>query len=194
MIRNSKFRREAVTGKNILVCGADGKVAFEGKIMTARLGREGFRCHLIPKSDSQFVRQYGLRVVVVHESFFNSIIEPGCPGTREHFHGLTCLRPCPRFAPLVYLMNVLICDPISPKGIALLEQQAGFKVAVLEKHLSEVELLPLVRDVVALVVRSETNVTKKVIEAAPRLRVVGRAGVEIDNVDVEAATQRRIVV
>ena len=91
-------------------------------------------------------------------------------------------------------MNVLICDPISPKGIALLQQQAGFKVAVLEKHLSEVELLPLVRDVVALVVRSETNVTKKVIEAAPRLRVVGRAGVGIDNVDVEAATQRGIVV
>ena len=91
-------------------------------------------------------------------------------------------------------MNVLICDPISPKGIALLERQAGFKVAVLEKRLSEAELLPLVRDVVALVVRSETQVMKKVIEAAPRLRVVGRAGVGIDNVDIEAATQRGIVV
>src|SRR5436190_12160909 len=91
-------------------------------------------------------------------------------------------------------MNVLICDPISPKGIALLQQRPEFKVRVLEKRLSEVELVPLVGDAVALVVRSETKVTKKVIEAAPRLRVVGRAGVGIDNVDVESATQRGIVV
>ncbi|TMQ00903.1 MAG: phosphoglycerate dehydrogenase [Verrucomicrobia bacterium] len=91
-------------------------------------------------------------------------------------------------------MNVLICDPISPKGIALLQQRPEFKVRVLEKRLSEVELVPLVGDAVALVVRSETKVTKKVIEAAPRLRVVGRAGVGTDNVDVETATQCGIVV
>jgi len=69
-------------------------------------------------------------------------------------------------------MNVLICDPISPKGVALLQQRPEFKVTVLDQRLSEVELLPLVRDVVALVVRSETKVTKKVIESALRLRVV----------------------
>ena len=91
-------------------------------------------------------------------------------------------------------MNVLICDPISPKGIALLQQRPEFRVRVLEKRLSEVELVPLVGDAVALVVRSETKVTKKVIEAAPRLRVVGRAGVGTDNVDVETATQCGIVV
>src|SRR3989449_6585273 len=91
-------------------------------------------------------------------------------------------------------MNVLICDPISPKGIALLQQRSEFKVSVLDKRLSEAELLPLVRDAVAMVVRSETKVTRKVIEAALRLRVVGRAGVGIDNVDVESATQRGIVV
>jgi D-3-phosphoglycerate dehydrogenase len=45
-----------------------------------------------------------------------------------------------------------------------------------------------------MVVRSETKVTKKVLEAAPKLRVVGRAGVGVDNVDVEAATQRGVVV
>ena len=65
---------------------------------------------------------------------------------------------------------------------------------MLPKRLSEVELLPLVRDVAAMVVRSETKVTRKVIEAAPKLRVVGRAGVGIDNVDVEAATQHGVVV
>lgn len=91
-------------------------------------------------------------------------------------------------------MNVLICDPISPKGIALLKQRSEFKVTVLDKRLSEADLLPLVGEVAAMVVRSETKVTKKVIEAAPGLRVVGRAGVGVDNVDVEAATQRGIVV
>ena len=91
-------------------------------------------------------------------------------------------------------MNVMICDPISPKGIALLQQQPEFKVTVLEKRLAEAELLPLVGEVAAMVVRSETKVTKRVIEAAPKLRVVGRAGVGVDNVDVETATQRGIVV
>src|SRR5256884_5339145 len=91
-------------------------------------------------------------------------------------------------------MNVMICDPISPKGIALLQQQPEFKVTVMETRLSEAELLPLVGEVSAMVVRSETKVTKNVIEAAPKLRVVGRAGVGVDNVDVEAATQRGIVV
>src|SRR5438552_2068085 len=91
-------------------------------------------------------------------------------------------------------MNVLICDPISPKGIALLQQRPEFKVTVLERRLPEGELLRLVGDVAAMVVRSETKVTKKVIEAAPQLRVVGRAGVGVDNVDVEAATEHGVVV
>ena len=91
-------------------------------------------------------------------------------------------------------MNVLVCDPVSPKGIALLQQRPEFKVTVLPKRLSEAELLPVVADTVAMVVRSETKVTRKVIEAAPKLRVVGRAGVGVDNVDVEAATQRGVVV
>jgi len=91
-------------------------------------------------------------------------------------------------------MHVLICDPVSPKGISLLQQRPEFKVTVLQKRLSEAELSPLVADAVALVVRSETKVTRKLIEAAPQLRVVARAGVGVDNVDVDAATQRGIVV
>lgn len=91
-------------------------------------------------------------------------------------------------------MKILVCDPISPKGIALLQQRPEFEVVVLPKRLSEAELLPVVADAVAMVVRSETKVTRQVIEAAPKLRVVGRAGVGIDNVDVEAATQRGVVV
>ncbi|TSA40659.1 MAG: phosphoglycerate dehydrogenase [Verrucomicrobiales bacterium] len=91
-------------------------------------------------------------------------------------------------------MKILVCDPISPKGIALLQQRPEFEVVVLPKRLTEAELLPIVADAVAMVVRSETKVTKKVLEAAPKLRVVGRAGVGVDNVDVEAATQRGVVV
>ena len=91
-------------------------------------------------------------------------------------------------------MKVLVCDPISPKGIALLQQRPEFQVTVLPKRLSEAELLPLVSDVVAMVVRSETKVTKKIIETATKLRVVGRAGVGVDNIDVEAATQHGVVV
>jgi D-3-phosphoglycerate dehydrogenase len=91
-------------------------------------------------------------------------------------------------------MKILVCDPVSPKGIGLLQQRPEFEVVVLPKRLSEAELLPVVKDVVAMVVRSETKVTAKVIEAAPQLRVVGRAGVGVDNVDVEAATQHGVVV
>jgi D-3-phosphoglycerate dehydrogenase len=91
-------------------------------------------------------------------------------------------------------MKVLICDPISPKGIALLQQRPEFEVVVLPKRLPEAELLPVVKDAVALIVRSETKITRKILEAAEALRVVGRAGVGVDNVDVEAATERGVVV
>src|SRR6516164_584491 len=91
-------------------------------------------------------------------------------------------------------MKILVCDPVSPKGISLLQQRPEFEVVVLEKRLTEAELIPVVTDAVAMVVRSETKVTRKVIEAAPKLRVVGRAGVGVDNVDVEAATQHGVVV
>jgi D-3-phosphoglycerate dehydrogenase len=91
-------------------------------------------------------------------------------------------------------MKIIICDPISPKGIELLQSRPEFQVVVLPKRLPEAELIPLVADATALVVRSETKVTKKIIEAAKQLRVVGRAGVGVDNVDIEAATQNGTVV
>src|SRR3954453_13324619 len=105
----------------------------------------------------------------------------------------TCSKPHQNLHSRLF-MKVLVCDPISPKGIALLQQRPEFEVVVLPKRLSESELLSVVTDVVAMVVRSETKVTRKVLEAAPLLRVVGRAGVGVDNVDVEAATERGVVV
>lgn len=94
----------------------------------------------------------------------------------------------------LFPMKVLVCDPVSSKGIALLRQQPGLEVVALSQRLPEAELLPLVADVAAIVVRSETKITAAVIAAAPRLRVVGRAGVGVDNIDVEAATSRGVVV
>lgn len=90
-------------------------------------------------------------------------------------------------------MKVLVADKISPKGVAYLRQQPGFEVV--EAYGSSPEkVLELVKDVHAIAVRSETKITAEVFKAAPLLKVVGRAGVGVDNVDVEAATQHGVVV
>jgi D-3-phosphoglycerate dehydrogenase / 2-oxoglutarate reductase len=90
-------------------------------------------------------------------------------------------------------MKVLVADKISPKGVAFLRQQPGFEV--IEAYGSSPEkVLELVRDVHAIAVRSETKITAAVFEAATQLKVVGRAGVGVDNVDVEAATEHGVVV
>lgn len=91
-------------------------------------------------------------------------------------------------------MKIVVCDPISPRGIAYFQEQSEFEVVVLEKRLSEEELLPIAADAAALIVRSETKITQKIIESSPKLRVVGRAGVGVDNVDVDAATENGVVV
>ncbi|MCW5883196.1 MAG: phosphoglycerate dehydrogenase, partial [Anaerolineae bacterium] len=87
--------------------------------------------------------------------------------------------------------RVLVADSIDAEGVALLREHADVDVRL---KLSEAELIVLIPGYDALVVRSETQVTARVIEAAERLRVVGRAGVGIDNIDVEAATRRGVVV
>ncbi len=90
-------------------------------------------------------------------------------------------------------MKVLVADKISPKGVAYLRQQPG--IEVVEAYGSSPEkVLELVKDVHAIAVRSETKITAEVFAAAPLLKVVGRAGVGVDNVDVEAATERGVVV
>jgi D-3-phosphoglycerate dehydrogenase / 2-oxoglutarate reductase len=90
-------------------------------------------------------------------------------------------------------MKILVADKISPKGVAWLRQQPGFNVV--EAYGSPPEkVLELVKDVHAIAVRSETKITAEVLAAAPLLKVVGRAGVGVDNVDVEAATERGVIV
>ncbi len=90
-------------------------------------------------------------------------------------------------------MKILVADKISPKGVAYLRQQPGFEV--MEAYGSTpAQVLELVKDVHAIAVRSETKISREVFAAAPLLKVVGRAGVGVDNVDVDAATERGVVV
>ena len=90
-------------------------------------------------------------------------------------------------------VRVLVTDNLSPRGVDLLRQIPGVEVEVRSK-LSPEELKTILKDMDALIVRSATKVTPDVLAAAPRLKVVGRAGVGVDNVDLEAATARGVVV
>jgi D-3-phosphoglycerate dehydrogenase len=89
--------------------------------------------------------------------------------------------------------KVLIADAISQRGVDELSRDGAIE-AVVKIGLSEKELVDLIPDFSALVVRSQTKVTADVLNAGTKLRVVGRAGVGVDNVDVETATRRGIIV
>ena len=90
-------------------------------------------------------------------------------------------------------MRVLVSDPLSPTAIASLRAAPGISVVEVA-GLAEEGLLPLVGDIDAWIVRSATRVTRRLIEAAPRLRWVARAGAGLDNIDVGAARERGISV
>ncbi|HEX3203605.1 MAG TPA: phosphoglycerate dehydrogenase [Nitrospiraceae bacterium] len=89
-------------------------------------------------------------------------------------------------------MKILVSDSLSKQGVEIL-QKAGFTVDVKTK-LSKEELLKEITSYDGLVVRSGTKVTADVINAAKNLKVIGRAGSGLDNVDTQAATRRGIVV
>ena len=89
-------------------------------------------------------------------------------------------------------MKILVSDSLSKQGVEALER-AGFTVTVKTK-LPKDELFREVKDADGLIVRSGTKVTAELIGAAERLKVIGRAGSGLDNVDTAAATRRGIVV
>jgi D-3-phosphoglycerate dehydrogenase len=91
------------------------------------------------------------------------------------------------------MAKVLVSDSLARQGLELLEQARGLEVDY-APGLAPAALLERVRDAEGLVIRSGTKVTREVIEAAEKLRVVGRAGIGVDNVDVAAATARGVVV
>jgi len=87
--------------------------------------------------------------------------------------------------------KVLVTEPISPVGIEIMEKELEVDVAL---KLKPEELIERIGVYDALVVRSGTKVTKPVIDAATNLKIIGRAGVGVDNIDLEEATKRGIVV
>jgi D-3-phosphoglycerate dehydrogenase len=89
--------------------------------------------------------------------------------------------------------KVLIADSISPRGIDDLSRDNALEVSV-QTNLSVPQLLEIIPEFSAIVVRSQTKVTADILKAGTSLRVVGRAGVGVDNVDVETATRRGVVV
>src|SRR5437899_7327947 len=89
--------------------------------------------------------------------------------------------------------KVFIADSISQRGIDDLTADGALEAKV-QTGLSETQLAEAIPDFAALIIRSQTKVTAKILNAAKKLRVVGRAGVGVDNVDVETATRRGVVV
>lgn len=89
------------------------------------------------------------------------------------------------------ILKILVSDPISDQGIEILRKE--FEVDI-STGLKPEELIKKIKDYDALIVRSETQVTKDVIKAGQKLKIIGRAGVGVDNIDVNAATERGIIV
>ena len=93
--------------------------------------------------------------------------------------------------PQPYRPKVLIPEKVSPDGLALLSPH--FEIHQ-PKNLSAEDLLSTIPSYDALIIRSETKVTAAVLAAARNLKVVARAGVGVDNIDVDAATQQGVIV
>lgn len=91
------------------------------------------------------------------------------------------------------MYKILITDPISEKGIELLRREPDFEVDN-EPDISYEELLQRVEDYHCIITRSRTPVTAELIERGKNLRVIGRAGVGVDNVDIDSASLRGILV
>lgn len=90
-------------------------------------------------------------------------------------------------------MKVLVADDIAVAGLAALTEMTEVEL-VFKTGLPEDALVEEIRDADALLVRSQTKVTERILNTAEHLKVVGRAGVGVDNIDVKAATRRGIVV
>jgi len=91
------------------------------------------------------------------------------------------------------MYKVLVTDKLSPRAVQILQQTEGLEVEVRNK-LTPQELLQIIGDFHALLIRSATKVTEEVLEAGKMLKVIGRAGVGVDNVDVPAASARGVLV
>lgn len=93
------------------------------------------------------------------------------------------------------VINVFIADPLSEDGIQPLRQETDLNLnVIIDTGLTPEELISKIADVDVLLVRSQTKVTREIIQAAKNLKLIGRAGVGVDNIDLNAATEHGIIV
>src|SRR5881396_3858577 len=90
-------------------------------------------------------------------------------------------------------MRVLVIDAIAPEGIVYLEER-GFQVKQVSSKMPRAELFATIAEYEAIVTRSSTTVNAEFLGHARRLRFLGRAGVGVDNIDVEACSRQGVVV
>ncbi len=91
------------------------------------------------------------------------------------------------------MKKILVSDKLADDGINYLNEQSDIQVHI-QTGLNEDELCEIIADYDALLIRSDTKVTQKVLQAATNLKVVGRAGIGVDNVDIPAATEQGVIV
>jgi D-3-phosphoglycerate dehydrogenase / 2-oxoglutarate reductase len=92
-------------------------------------------------------------------------------------------------------INVFIADPLSDDGIQPLREETNLNLNIIvDTGLTQEQLISKIEDVHVLLVRSQTTVTREVIAAAKNLKLIGRAGVGVDNIDLTAATEYGIIV
>lgn len=91
------------------------------------------------------------------------------------------------------MKKILVSDKLAEDGIRFLQAQQGMQIHV-QTGLTEDALCELIADFDALLIRSDTQVTAKVLKAAKKLKVVGRAGIGVDNVDLDAAMLQGVIV
>jgi D-3-phosphoglycerate dehydrogenase len=91
------------------------------------------------------------------------------------------------------MKKILISDKLADAGINFLNEQEGIQIHI-DTGLNEDQLCDIIGDYDALLIRSNTKVTPRVLKAATNLKVIGRAGIGVDNVDVAAATEQGIIV
>lgn len=91
------------------------------------------------------------------------------------------------------MKKILVSDKLADDGINFLNEQSDIQVHI-QVGMNEDELCEIIGEYDALLIRSDTKVTKKVLQAATNLKVVGRAGIGVDNVDIPAATEQGVIV
>ena len=131
---------------------------------------------------------YHLNAVIAGERCFSRLI---CRFLPAAFFAIARIDPAPARRIAVFMPKVLITDNVAAEGIDLLKNSLPVDV---KRGLSPDELIATIPGYDALVVRSETKVTEPVIAAGSNLKVVARAGIGVDNIDLDAATRAGVAV